>query len=231
MDKIDAYQKQLIDDSGHKINIKKREENTKNNKGKFIVIEGIDGVGTTTQSKNLKNWLEKEGWPVYLTKEPTSGPAGAQIRLILEKRLSLNSVSLALLFTADRMDHLYSYILPKLENGINVVSDRYYLSTLAYQSLDIELEWLKQINSKCLKPDLTILLDAPVLVCVKRMEKERWHIQIYEKIDKLEKVRENYLKIAKKLKSNGENIKIIDGNKPPNLVQKDVINLVKKILL
>ena len=203
-------------------------------KGKFIVFEGLDGSGTTTQSRLLKEWFENENQPVYLTHEPTEGPIGILIRLALAGRLcsatnnqtyqQVNESTLALFFAADRMDHLQNTIIPNLEKGINVICDRYYLSSFAYQSLELEFEWIKQINSKCRQPDLTFMLDVPVIECKKRMAKERWHIDLYEDEEKLEKVRVNYLRIIEEYLRRKENIEILNGN----LSQKDVHNEVEK---
>jgi len=200
-------------------------------KGKLIVFEGIDGSGLTTQAEMLKGWLESRGYEAYLTKEPTDGPAGVQLRLALSKRLIIDPLTVALLFAADRMDQLYSDIITKLENGIIVICDRYSLSSYAYQSLDVELEWIKQINSKCIKPDLTIVLDVPTVICKRRMQKQRWHVELYEEENKLEQVRNAYLRISKNLKDSGELVEVIDGNRPKNEVSNNVIRIVKKLLL
>jgi len=199
-------------------------------RGKFIVFEGIDGSGLTTQSSLLKNWFDGQGFAVFSTKEPTDGPIGGQIRLALSKRLNMRSTALALSFAADRMDHLETEIIPKINNGVVVISDRYYLSSYAYQMLDLELEWVIQLNSKCLKPDLTILLDVPALISKRRMERMRWHVELFEETVKLERVRNNFLSIAERLTKNGENIEIVDGNRPLNEVQKDVRQIVLKAL-
>ena len=199
-------------------------------RGKFFVFEGIDGAGLTTQAGLLKEWLEKQGYAVFMTKEPTDGPIGGQIRLALGKRLDMRPTALALAFAADRMDHLDIEIIPKLENGVIVISDRYYLSSYAYQSLRSDLRWLMQINAKCLRPDLTILLDTPALVCKKRMERMRWHVELYEEIKKLEVVRKKFLSVANEIKKNGERIETIDGNRPVTMVHKDVKNAVTHIL-
>lgn len=199
-------------------------------RGKFFVFEGIDGSGLTTQSSLLKDWFEKQGFATLLTKEPTDGPIGSQIRLVLSKRLNMRPTTMALAFAADRMDHLESEIIPKVRDGVIVISDRYYLSSYAYQSFDADLRWLMEVNSKCLKPDMTFLIDVPALVCKKRMERMRWHVELYEETEKLEGVRENFLRLTEELKKSGENIKIIDGNKPVNEVRKDIMTSVTQLL-
>jgi dTMP kinase len=142
----------------------------------------------------------------------------------------MKPTALALAFAADRMDHLETEIIPKLESGVIVISDRYYLSSYAYQSLSNDLSWLKQINSQCLHPGLTILLDTPALVCKRRMERMRWHVELYEETEKLEVVRKNFLSVTKELKKNGEPIEIIDGNRPTTMVHKDVRKAVEHSL-
>lgn len=199
-------------------------------RGRFFIFEGLDGAGLTTQAGLLKDSLEKQGYAVFMTKEPTDGPIGGQIRLALSKRLDIRPTALALAFAADRMDHLDIEIIPKFENGVIVISDRYYLSSYAYQSLRSDLRWLMQINAKCLRPSLTILLDTPALVCKKRMERMRWHVELYEEIEKLEVVRKKFLSIANELKKHGERIETIDGNRPVTAVHKDVKKAVTHIL-
>jgi dTMP kinase len=141
----------------------------------LIVLEGIDGSGTTTQSRRLVDALKKQGRDARHTFEPTSGPVGALIRSVLEKRLldssgtrprAMRSETLALLFAADRLDHLDSVVLPALAEGAIVVSDRYDLSSFVYQSATSEsgdgsLPWLIGLNRAARRPDLTIVLDVP----------------------------------------------------------------------
>src|SRR5712692_10005996 len=106
-------------------------------RGKLIVFEGLDGSGQTTQAQLLTKWfLEKRNQLAYYTKEPTDGPIGALLKLALNNRLvcargskkpgPLDEVTMALFFAADRSDHLNSEIVPKLEDGIHVITDRYY---------------------------------------------------------------------------------------------------------
>ncbi|MEM5868106.1 MAG: dTMP kinase [Candidatus Aenigmatarchaeota archaeon] len=199
-------------------------------RGLLFVFEGIDGAGLTTQSYLLKEWLEKHNFVVFLTKEPTDGPIGSQIRLVLNKRLIMSPTALALAFAADRMDHLENEIIPKIKNGVIVISDRYYLSSYAYQSLNVDLDWLLKINSKCLKPDVIFLLDVPALICKRRMEKMRWHVELYEELEKLEEVRKRFLALAENLRKSEENIVVIDGNRPINEVHADVRAITMDII-
>jgi dTMP kinase len=141
----------------------------------LIVIEGIDGSGTTTQSRRLVDALRARGRDARHTFEPTPGPIGTLIRAALEKRLTdpltdqprvLASETLALLFAADRLDHLDSFVLPALAEGAIVVSDRYDLSSLVYQSATAPspgqaLPWLRVLNRAARRPELTLVLDVP----------------------------------------------------------------------
>ena len=193
--------------------------------GKFIVLEGVDGSGLSTQVALLRSWME-ENRPLfgktYFTKEPTDGPVGSVIRLALSKRLKpLDERVMALLFAADRLDHLYCAgengqkegLVTLLNKGCNVVSDRYYLSSFAYQALNVDLNWVRQLNSFSIKPDLTILLQVSAEESNKRRNNSRIHEELYESRELLSAVSRNYEEIALQLKSEGENIVLIDGRR------------------
>ncbi len=208
--------------------------------GKFIVFEGLDGCGSTTQAKLLEEWFEERNQPVYHTKEPTDGPFGSVIQLFIRKRIVLlqdgeKSVSLdeetqALAFATDRMYHLQAVILPKILSGITVISDRYYLSSLAYQGTAVDSAWLRLINSKCRRPDLTIFLDVPPSICKKRIERKRWgHSELYENEQMLEKVWGNYLSAIKELQKEGEKIEVLNGNRTVTEVHREIVSLVKNL--
>jgi dTMP kinase len=150
--------------------------------GTFIVVEGVDGAGTTTHSRLLAKSLKTEGREVVLTCEPTNGPVGGLIRQILQRRLFVADATgprafawstLALLFAADRLDHLDSVVLPALSDGSIVVSDRYDLSSLAYQSATAPagpgvVPWIRSLNARAIRPDLTVVLDVPAEVAADR---------------------------------------------------------------
>jgi dTMP kinase len=150
--------------------------------GTFIVVEGIDGAGTTTHARLLTKSLKNAEHEVVLTCEPTNGPVGGLIRQILQRRLFVADASgprgfawstLALLFAADRLDHLDSVVLPALADGSVVVSDRYVLSSLAYQSATAPsspdvVPWIRSLNARAIRPDITIVLDVPAEVAAER---------------------------------------------------------------
>lgn len=209
-------------------------------KGKFIVIEGVDGSGISTQTGMLQSWMsnnEETFGKTHFTKEPTDGPVGSIIRLALAKRLkTLDEKVMALLFAADRLDHLYCQgeeqkagIATLLEKGFNVISDRYYLSSFAYQSLAENLDWLRQINRYSQKPDLTVLLQVPVEESAQRRSKSRIHDELYEREDYLSKVSQNYDNIANTLIKEGENIVIVNGFRHKDLVFADIKNAVTQL--
>ncbi|HEY4102514.1 MAG TPA: dTMP kinase [Polyangiaceae bacterium] len=150
--------------------------------GLFVVLEGIDGCGSTTHSKLLAKAIKSRGPEVVLTCEPSTGPIGSLIRQVLSRRLFVPDATgprnfawstMALLFAADRMDHLDSTIAPALRSGQVVVSDRYDLSSLAYQSVTAHIgpesiPWIRELNSQALRPDITIVIDVPAEVAEER---------------------------------------------------------------
>lgn len=189
--------------------------------GAFIAIEGIDGAGVTTQSRRLQQRLEEKlslgagaanGSRTHRTKEPTDGPAGGPLRLALAERLDLDPRTLALLFAADRSDHVERTIEPLLEAGTVVITDRYELSSYAYQleGVDGDLEWLRRINEKSVSPDLTIVLDVDVDISHRR-RRERVTDELFETDETLETVRDTYLQVADELQSAGHAVEIVDA--------------------
>ncbi len=158
-----------------------------------MVIEGIDGAGTTTQVARLAERLKKTGArAVRTTREPSDGPVGTLVRQVLTGRIVLPGgrapgwTTMALLFAADRMDHVESEIEPFLASGGIMLSDRYDASSLAYQSVssgrggDATIEWIRSINRYALRPDLTIVLDVPAEVGAARREARGEAAQLYE---------------------------------------------------
>jgi dTMP kinase len=162
--------------------------------GTFIVVEGIDGAGTTTHSKILAKSLKTPTRDVVLTNEPTNGPVGGLIRQILQRRLFVADATgprgfawstLALLFAADRLDHLQSVVIPALADGSVVVSDRYYLSSFAYQSATAPAEpdvlpWIRTLNARAIRPDVTIVLDVPAEIAAERRRSRGGVEEVFE---------------------------------------------------
>ena len=161
--------------------------------GRFVVIEGIDGAGTTTQVARLAERLKKKGdRAVRTTREPSDGPVGTLVRQVLTGRIVLPGgrapgwATMALLFAADRMDHVESEIEPFLAEGGVVLSDRYDASSLAYQSVssgrggEATIDWIRSLNRFALRPHLTIVLDVPPDVGAARREARGEAAQLYE---------------------------------------------------
>jgi dTMP kinase len=160
--------------------------------GRFVVLEGIDGSGTTTQVARLAERLRAARVPVRATREPSDGPIGTLVRQVLTGRLVVPGgrapgwATMALLFAADRMDHVESEIDPFVSDGGVVVSDRYDASSLAYQSVSsgadarVALEWIRTLNRHVRRPDLTIVLDVLPDVAAERRAQRGEAAQLYE---------------------------------------------------
>lgn len=210
--------------------------------GTFITFEGIEGSGKTTQINLLKEYLLKKNYKVEITREPGGTPIGKQIRKILldNNNKNISGETELLLSLADRVQHLQEVILPALKEDKIVLCDRFLDSTLAYQGygrkIDLGLiENLHQIVLGEIKPDLTILLDIDISKGLKRAEtrnlqrKESEREERFEK-EKLEfhqRVRNGYLELAKK---NRERIKIIDGKRNREDIQKEIRSYTEEIL-
>ena len=199
--------------------------------GVFIAFEGTDGSGLSTQVERLAAWWRGLGRPVHATREPSGGPAGLLLRLALTHRLgrpddgtfhALDEATMALLFTADRMDHLASEVLPCLESGMAVVCDRYVLSTYAYQGLSLDLDWLRALNARARIPDLTVLIDVPAEVSVERMH-ARGLVERYEQRATLARVRANFQRLVPVLRAAGQRIAVVDGTASIDAVHAAII--------
>ena len=192
--------------------------------GKFIVFEGLDGSGQSTQADLLKNFLTEKGFEVILTKEPTQdSQSSREIRETLDKKIKITPQKLQELFTQDRREHLENLIIPALKEGKMVISDRYFFSTFAYgASGGIDLEWLIKINNEFLLPDSTIILKVSPEICLSRIEKRGEGIKLFEKVEKLKKVWQTY----EVLPARFENVYMIDGEKTIEEVFSEVKSLV-----
>lgn len=127
-------------------------------RGLFIALEGIDGSGTTTQASLLVERLRGAGRAAHLTREPSDGPVGRALRDVLRASWKMPPAGTALLFAADRLHHISHEIAPRLRAGEHVISDRYLLSSLAYQGLECEPAWVEEINAHAALPDLTVFV-------------------------------------------------------------------------
>lgn len=196
-------------------------------KGSFIAFEGIDGSGKSTQIKMLAEKLKDMGVNYYVTREPTDSPIGSLIHQIMTGRIKTDNKVIAALFAADRLDHLLNDtdgIVPKIEEGIAVITDRYYFSSYAYHSVDMPMDWVINANeqsSNILRPTATVFIDLNPDTAIERIKANRFHQELFEKKSRLIKVREKYLEAFERLKEE-ENVIIIDGSRDPDVIAKDI---------
>lgn len=204
------------------------------NRAKFIVFEGIDGSGKSTQTALLSDRLKELGIRCHITHEPTDSPFGSSAHQIMTGRIKADERVTALMFAADRLDHLTNEtdgICSVLNQNITVLCDRYYFSSYAYNSVNVELDWVMEINrmsAETLRPDMVIFIDLHPDEALKRMKNNRVHSEIFETRERLEAVRKGYLNAFKKFE-NEENIIIIDGNNSPEKISEDIWRAVKDL--
>ena len=197
--------------------------------GKFIVFDGLDGSGQSTQAGKLVDFLNlpeikhKFGHTgVQITKEPTSSLIGGLIRSQLTHEWKSSQECLQLLFSADRAHHLEKDIIPLLERGVIVICDRYFFSTLAYGSLDLDKDWLFNLNKNFLLPDITFFLRVSSKICMERIQKSRYSVSLFEKEETLRKVWNNFERLSKDF----ENIHIVNGEGPVDRISEEIIKIV-----
>lgn len=206
----------------------------KNKRGRFIVIEGIDGSGKSTQISLLAKRLTDEGCRVYTTAEPTVSLTGGMLRDALRGVTQHTTCEIAAMFLLDRIAHNVNPVngIEKfLSSGVDVICDRYYYSSLAYQGSETDFDWVLDMNINCpeiRKPDLCIFLDLEPDKCLDRISKNRMVKEIYEEIDRLERYRKRYFEIFDMLKFT-DNIAIIDTNKDINSVAAEVYAKVAEL--
>lgn len=205
------------------------------NKGKFIVFEGIDGSGKSTQIKLLRNYLLSKGIDCYTTSEPTDSPFGSLIHQCMTGRVETDDRTIAGLFVADRLDHLYNKkngLIDIINNGVTVISDRYYFSSYAYHGAYMPMDWVIEANklsSEALKPDINIFLDIDPHKSIERL-KNRNYLERYEKIESMTLIRNKYFEAFDLLKEK-EKICIIKSSEDINVTQsliREVINELYK---
>ena len=207
-------------------------------RGLFIVLEGIDGSGTTTQVAQAVDWMRRQGEQVQTTREPSDGPIGTQIRQILSGRLvtraadgsaqPVDPAAVALLFAADRIDHVRSEIEPALAAGHHVLCDRYVLSSLAYQSVDVDLKFVRAINDKAPAPDLTIFLEVSPEVAMARVSERRPGRDVFETMPFQRRVAESYQRLLESYRDGP--VVVLDGEEPVLVVAQKVKAELEKLL-
>jgi dTMP kinase len=187
--------------------------------GNFIVLEGVDGAGTTTQARLLGERLRALHLPVHVSAEPSAGPIGSLLRQALSGRLVMGGggapawTTMALLFAADRLDHLESELMPNLRDGVNVICDRYDHSSIAYQSATSgspdAIAWLHELNRHARRPDLTLVLDVPPALAAQRRSQRRGAAELYDDAELQSRLCTLYAELERYFP--GERIVHIDG--------------------
>lgn len=201
-------------------------------KGKFIVLEGLDGCGKSTQIQRLADTLKARGEKVYITAEPTDFETGNYLRRILADSQDKNMYLQAALFLADRLEHITHPefgIRRYLNDGYTVICDRYYYSSFAYQGTASDMDWVMAMNLRCkemLTPDLCIFLDVNPDTCKERIDKVRKKPELYEKsVALMQEIRQNFLCVLEKLKDS-QCIAVIDANMGLDEVEKEILHYV-----
>lgn len=202
-------------------------------KGKFIVFEGIDGSGKSTQIKLLSQYLKERGVPFYITREPTDSPFGALAHQCMTGRIDTDDKTIAGVCVADRIDHIFNKtngLLDKINNGVTVISDRYYFSNYAYQGVYMPLDWLIEANkfsAEALKPDVNIYIDVEAKTSAKRLQ-SRGDKERYEEEDTMYQIREKYFEAFERLKDS-ENVRVVLSQKEPMQTQALIRGIIDEL--
>ena len=201
-------------------------------RGKFIVFEGIDGAGKTTQINLLANYLREQGRAVYCTAEPTESVSGGLLRDALSGATRRTICEMAAMFVFDRINHNVNPvngIQKMLAEGFDVICDRYYYSSLAYQGSGTDPEWVGNMNLNCpeiMRPDVCIFLDLTPEQSMARINRNRATQEIYENEEKLTQVRNQFYRVFEDLKDR-DNIRVVNAYRSVEEIHQDIVALVK----
>jgi len=202
---------------------------------KFIVVEGLDGSGKTTQIEMLRDRLQGAGRACHLTAEPTELPTGKFLRSIMRGEVTADPRTTAALFAADRIEHIFNPdegLLHQLAEGYHVIASRYYFSSLAYQSEFADPGWIASLNmmaKRTLPADVTIFLDLSPEVSMQRIAARGEERELFETEEKLKHVRESF-HLAFERFGEGENIHMIDASGDPVEVSDAIWAVVEPLL-
>lgn len=201
------------------------------NKGKFIVFEGIDGAGKTTQIQLLAKRLTESGVDVDVSAEPTTNESGKALRRALSGQEKKSYCEMAAMFVLDRIGH-NAEISKLVAEGKTVISDRYYYSSLAYQGKATDYDWVRAMNINCpeiRRPDVCIYLDLTPEESLKRISNGRESVEIYENLEKLTDVRASFYYAIEDLRKDGEQIFIVDASRSLEEISDEIFNIVSSI--
>ena len=198
---------------------------------RLIVLEGLDGAGTTTQARRLVEHLRAQGRLAHGTREPSDGPIGKLIREMLTGRHAIpdrpiGQSTFGLLFAADRLDHIEREVEPQLAAGHIVVSDRWYHSSLAYQGTGADRDWIAQLNARARRPDLTIFLEVRPEVAAQRRVAAGRVQELFDDLQMQQDVDTGYRATIAELSAQGERIEVVDGELSPDAVFQQILQLI-----
>ena len=201
-------------------------------RGKFIVFEGLDGSGKSTQLRTLERRLHALGRTVFRTAEPTGGDIGHAIREALSGEKPRSTAVLAALFLADRIAH-NEEIAAHLDAGEDVICDRYFYSSMAYQGPGTDPDWVADMNRRCpviAKPDLCVFLDVDYRRCKERLDAGRDRLEIYERdLGVMEATRTAFLEVFRRYEGE-DRIVVVDADRDRETVAEEIFAVVKAIL-
>jgi len=209
--------------------------------GVFVVFEGIDGSGTTTQADLYARYLRQKKRMVHVTREPSGGPVGSLLRLILTRRITMASGSqaetMALLFAADRLDHVETEVLPLLREGYVVISDRYDLSSILYQAVTAGVEpvpesdvisWIRNLNRYAKRPDATVVVDVTPETAESRRRARGGSAELFEDTDLQARLARAYLRAEDVVP--GDRVLHVDGNASVEGVQQAIAAALRPVV-
>jgi len=203
--------------------------------GRLIVLEGVDGAGTTTQLERVAATLRDEGRRVLATRQPSDGPIGTLLRQALTRRLGLpegrgplTPETLALLFAADRTDHLAATVIPAIEEGQIVLCDRYVHSSLAYQGAELPMAWVAEINRQAIPAHLTVFLEVDVATAAKRRD-ARGGVEEHFDAELMQRRIARRYKQALALRAEKERIVVLDGARPIPEVTEGILSAIRAL--
>lgn len=226
--------------------------------GVFVVLEGIDGAGTTTQAERYAAHLRAQRRLVHVTREPSGGPVGSQLRLVLTRRISLSMTfhaeTMALLFAADRLDHVETDVAPHLRDGYVVISDRYDLSSLVYQAISAEgqthdsmipeglasgppsggrapagmISWIREINRFARRPDITVVLDVTPDVAAARRRQRGGVVELFEDAELQARLSACYRHCDDLVP--GDRVIHVNGDRDPDAVAADIAEALEPLV-
>lgn len=207
---------------------------TTTKRGRFIVLEGIDGAGKTTQAALLEQHLKNRGRQVVRTAEPTAFPSGVLLRQALSGAIRKSECEMAVLFVQDRIAHNIhptEGLVALLEQGTDIICDRYYYSTLAYQGHSTDYDWVRAMNLNCpeiLRPDLCIYLDLTPEQSLERIRAGRDSVEIYENEETLGRVRRAFMRVFED-PAMTDHVAVVDAYRTPGAIAEELAALVDSL--